>query len=121
MRDKIELTRQLVAKLPEDEWTFEQARTAWWYNIRDGGGMRLTFEGYRTFVKDLELTHYEFEIPATAKFTYGTILALDHRLQTPYYIVQEKHRFTKLVFFGSKEAVLVNLYGDLEKFLANYN
>ena len=26
----------------------------------------------------------------------------------------------KLVFFGSKEAMLANLYGDIDKFLDNY-
>ena len=120
MRDKIKLTQQLVAQLPPGGWTEEQAQKTWWYNFRDGGGMRLTLEGYFAFVRELEIEYYEFEIPPKTKITYGTILALDKRLQTPYYIARDKGRFTKLVFFGSKEAVLVNLYGDLEKFLANY-
>lgn len=121
MRDKIELTRQLVEKLPPGSWTFDQARITWWYNFRYGGGMRLTKQGYDAFVNELKIEHYEFDIPKTTKFTYGTILALDHRLQTPYYIARDNQRFNKLIFFGSREAVLVNLYGDLEKFLNNYN
>lgn len=121
MRDKAELTRQLVEKLPPGSWTYDQARITWWYNFRDNGGMRLTKQGYDAFVDELDLERYEFEIPKNTKFTYGTILALDHRLQTPYYIMRDNHRFTRLVFFGSREAVLVNLYGDLEKFLNNYN
>lgn len=83
--------------------------------------MRLTQQGYAVFVKDLELEYYEFSIPPAAQFTYGTILALDQRLQTPYYLVKDRGRFVKIVFFGSREAVLVNLYGDIAKFMDNYN
>ena len=121
MRDKVELTRQLVEKLPPASWTVNQARITWWYNFRDSGGMRLTKSGYDAFVNELDIEYYEFSIPSTAKFTYSTILALDRRLQTPYYLVRDKNKFVKIVFFGSKEAVLVNLYGDIEKFLNNYN
>jgi hypothetical protein len=39
----------------------------------------------------------------------------------PYYIVATKGVPKAVVFFDSKEAVLANLYGDLEKFLDNYN
>ena len=121
MRDKVELTRQLVEKLPPASWTVDQARITWWHNFRDSGGMRLTKSGYDAFVDELDIEYYEFSIPSTAKFTYSTILALDRRLQTPYYLVRDKDKFVKIVFFGSKEAVLVNLYGDIEKFLNNYN
>lgn len=121
MRDKIELTRQLVAKLPENSWTVDQARITWWYNFRDSGGMRLTKQGYDAFVDELDIEYYEFAIPPNSKFNQRTILELDRRLQMPYYIRVEKHRVAKLIFFSSREAVLVNLYGDLEKFLNNYN
>ena len=121
MRDKIELTRQLVEKLPPGSWTADQARITWWYNFRDGGGMRLTKHGYDAFVHELDIEYYEFSIPEKTKFNQKTILALDRRLQMPYYLQREKHRISKLVFFGSREAVLVNLYGDLEKFLENYS
>lgn len=83
--------------------------------------MRLTKQGYDALVNELELEYYKFTIPPTAKFTYGTILALDRQLQTPYYLGRDRGKFVKIVFFGSKEAVLVNLYGDVEKFLNNYN
>jgi hypothetical protein len=49
------------------------------------------------------------------------VLALDRKLQMPYYIVGKKKIPVDLVMFGSKEAMLVNLYGDLDKFLRNYN
>ena len=51
-----------------------------------------------------------------------TLLALDRKLQHPYYI---DYKFSsnniKLVLFDSKEAMLANLYGNLTKFLDNYS
>jgi hypothetical protein len=120
VRDKLQLTRQLVDQLPDHGWTFEQARVSWWVNIRNTGGMRLTDQGYRVLVQDLGLEYYEFDIPDKTKFTQRTVLALDRKLQMPYYIKSQKQKVVKLTFFGSQEAVLANLYGDLEKFLDNY-
>jgi hypothetical protein len=38
----------------------------------------------------------------------------------PYYIHAVKGVPKKIIFFGSQEAVLVQLYGNLNKFLENY-
>jgi hypothetical protein len=38
-----------------------------------------------------------------------------------YYILGNKKIPVDLVMFGSKEAMLINLYGDLDKFLSNYS
>ena len=121
MRDKLELTRQLVNQLPEsDAITIEEARKVWWFNIRRNGGMRLTSQGYHAFRVLLNLTHYDFEISDPLGFDQRMILALDRKLKTPYYILSVKGIPKKLIFFGSKEAVMVNLYGNLKKFLDNY-
>jgi hypothetical protein len=120
VRDKIEITRHLINKLPPGSWTLEEARLAWWYNFRDNGGMRLTRKGYEVFVKDLDIEFYEFTIPENTKFNQRLVLSLDRKLQMPYYIQRDRHRVNKLIFFSSREAVLANLYGDLEKFLNNY-
>jgi hypothetical protein len=121
VRDKVELTRQLVAQLPPGSWTVDQARITWWYNFRETGGMRLTKQGYDAFVSELDIECYDFAIPVKSKFNQRTVLELDRRLQMPYYIKRDRHRISNLIFFSSREAVLVNLYGDLEKFLDNYN
>ena len=121
MRDKLELTRRLVSQLPSGSWTVDLARIAWWYNIRETGGMRLTQQGYAVFVKDLELESYNFTVPAGTKFSAQTVLALDRKLQMPYYIHCDRQQVTHMTFFSSSEAVLVNLYGDIAKFLDNYN
>jgi hypothetical protein len=120
VRDKDQLTHTLISQLPPDSWTFDDARKNWWYNIRKGGGLRLTAVGYYVLVRDLEIEHYAYTIPDSSKITQRTILALDRNLQSPYYIHIEKHKIQKLIFFGSKEAMLANLYGDLEKFLKSY-
>lgn len=82
--------------------------------------MRLTGLGYKTLVKDLELEHYEFSITDPMLFTQQIILKLDRKLQTPYYIHAVKGVPKMIVFFGSREAVMVNLYGNLGQFLDNY-
>ncbi len=82
--------------------------------------MRLTGLGYVTFVKDLELEHYEFTINDPMMFTQQTILKMDRKMQMPYYIHAVKGIPKKIVFFGSREAVMINLYGNLQQFLDNY-
>ena len=121
MRDKLALTRELVAQLPEDDRIgVNDARRSWWFNFRANGGMRLTGQGYHAFRILLDLAYYEFEIRDPMMFNQRMILSMDRKLQTPYYISAVKGIPKKVVFFGSKEAVMTNLYGDLKKFLDNY-
>jgi hypothetical protein len=121
VRDKVSLTQQLVSQLPDPEMiTVDEARRAWWMNLRRNGGMRLTAQGYHAFRVLLNLAHYDFEISDPHEFNQQMILALDRKLKTPYYISAVKGIPKKLIFFGSKEAVMANLYGDLKKFLDNY-
>lgn len=82
--------------------------------------MRLTGIGYVAFVKDLDLEHYEYSIDDPMVFNQHTILSLDKKMQMPYYIHAVKGIPKKIVFFGSREAVMVNLYGNLKQFLDNY-
>jgi len=120
VRDKKKLTAELVEHLPEAfKISVEQAIPLWWHNLRAGGGMRLTREGYETFTKLLNLEHYEYPVQP---FTINSrmIIALDRKLQQPWYIIFHKQMPKTLVFFGSKEAMMANLYGDLNKFLDNY-
>lgn len=121
MRDKKKLTEELIALLPnEQQISAESALPAWWFNIRRNGGMRLTGLGYQVFVDDLALEHYSYPIDNPLLFNQTTILKLDRKMQMPYYIHAVKGIPKKIVFFGSKEAVMVNLYGNLQQFLDNY-
>jgi hypothetical protein len=122
VRNKQKLTEELVKQLDLDLGvTVKRAMHSWWFNIRKNGGMRLTSPGYQIFCEDLDLTRYEFAIADPHDFNQHTILDLDKKMQMPYYIHAVKGIPKKIVFFGSREAVMVNLYGDLKKFLDNYN
>lgn len=94
--------------------------TAWWFNLRKNGGMRLTGLGYVALSGDLDLEHYEYTISDPMQFNQQIILKLDRKLQTPYYIHAVKGVPKKIVFFGSREAVMVNLFRNLQQFLDNY-
>ena len=121
MRDKRKLTQQLIDLLNEDQRiSVESAMPAWWFNLRKNGGMRLTATGYYTFVEELELEHYSYPIDNPMLSNHETILNLDRKMQMPYYIHAAKGVPKKIVFFGSREAVMVNLYGNLQQFLDNY-
>jgi hypothetical protein len=121
VRDKKKLTEELIALLPDEQQiSVELAIPTWWFNIRRNGGMRLTSIGYHTFVDDLELEHYSYTIDNPLVFTQHTILKLDRKMQMPYYISAVKGIPKKIIFFGSKEAVMINLYGNLQQFLDNY-
>lgn len=121
VRDKRKLTQELVALLPEHQRIgLDTAMRAWWFNLRKNGGMRLTSIGYTTFVKELDLEHYEYPIDNPMLFNQQTILDLDRKMQMPYYIHATKGVPKRIVFFSSREAVMVNIYGNLQQFLENY-
>jgi hypothetical protein len=121
VRDKKRLTQELINLLPGDQRpTVDSVLPIWWYNLRKNGGMRLTSTGFDTFVKKLELEHYSYPIDNPMLFNHETILDLDRKMQMPYYIHATKGVPKQIVFFGSREAVMVNLYGNLQQFLDNY-
>jgi len=121
VRNKQRLTEELIKQLdPGSGITVKQAMRTWWFNIRKNGGMRLTGPGYTLFTEQLDLARYEWPIQDPLAFNQHMILALDKKIQMPYYISATKGIPKKIIFFGSQEAVMVNLYGDLQNFLDNY-
>ena len=121
VRDKKKLTEDLIKLLSEeDSVSISFAMAAWWFNIRRNGGMRLTAMGYQAFVEQLDLENYSYSIDNPMLFNQQTILKLDRKMQMPYYIHAVKGIPKRIIFFGSKEAVMVNLYGNLQQFLDNY-
>ena len=120
MRDKKKLTETLVAQLnPEFDITVEHAYNTWWHNLRNSGGMRLTAHGLNAFTNLLKLEHYDYRIDPF-DLNSKIIIAMDRRLQQPYYIATKKMIPIQIIFFGSKEAMMANLYGDIRKFIDNY-
>ena len=121
VRDKHALTRRLIELLPEvDRVSLDAALPSWWCNLRRNGGMRLTGVGYQILADELELEHYAYAIDNPLLFDKHVILKLDRKMQMPYYIHAVKGIPKRIIFFGSKEAVMVNLYGNLKQFLDNY-
>jgi hypothetical protein len=121
VRDKRKLTEELIALLPEeDRVNLKFAMSVWWFNLRRNGGMRLTSTGYSVLSEELELEHYSCSINDPHIFDKHLILKLDRKMQMPYYIHAVKGIPKRIVFFGSQEAVMVNLYGNLAQFLDNY-
>ena len=120
MHDKRQLTEILVEQLDVDLGiTVKHAMHTWWFNLRKTGGMRLTSAGYKIFCESLDLACYRFNITDPLGFNQHMILSMDRKLQMPYYIHAVKGIPKQVIFFGSKEAVMVNLYGDLKKYLDN--
>ena len=114
MLNKLLLTAELVHHYP-DAPTVDQAMNSWWQNRRLDGGLRLTDVGYFVFENNLELNSYTFELPERF-FTPRNLLALDRRMTSPYYIVNNR-KYNRLVMFGSREAMMATLHGDLQRFI----
>jgi hypothetical protein len=120
---KLEIIQRLMPQVPlEYQQSVESAMKTWWVNIRRGGGMRLTDTGYEMMHDVLKLESWELDLADHDQhiFTKRLILDLDRKLQWPYYIeVSIKKKRRRIVFFGSKEAMMATMYGDLEKWLAS--
>lgn len=113
MLNKQSYTRELIKQLPEAP-DLDQAMRTWWANIRESGGLRLTEIGLDAF-ELLELERWSFDVKAHTFTKPNVLLALDKRLTCPYYI--QLGRYPKLIMFGSREAMTLALYGDIEKFI----
>lgn len=124
---KLEIVQRLLADIPDPfRETAEQAMITWWANIRSEGGLRLTHHGYCIMHEILKLESWELDLTDgppgghRARVDKKTILALDRKLKWPYYLefdARKKRR--RIIFFGSREAMMATMYGDLEKWLAS--
>ena len=119
MPSKQYLTQQILNQLPEDDRpTLDQALHAWWMNFREGGGLRLTNDGYMMF-GTCDLETYSFAVPTNLVAIARHLLILDKKLDCPYYIKIGKN--PQIVLFGSRQAMMLAMYGDLEKWMTFLN
>ncbi len=116
MLNKLSLTRELITRYP-DAPSLDEAMRSWWQNIQDDGGLRLTYEGFYVFENLLELSSYSFDLPEKL-LTPKNLLAMDRRMTCPYYMVNNR-KLNKLVMFGSKEAMMAVLHGDMQRFITS--
>jgi hypothetical protein len=104
----------------EYQQSTDSAMKTWWVNIRRGGGMRLTDLGYEMLHDVLRIESWVLDLADRERviFTKRLVLDLDRKLEWPYYIdVNVKRKRRRIVFFGSREAMMANMYGDLERWL----
>ena len=119
MITKEEITQKILQGLPEDDRpTYDEACKAWWMNFRDGGGFRLTNAGY-TAIGTCDLETYAFQAPSDLVAKPKHLLTLDKKLDCPYYIKIGKN--PQIILFGSQQAVMLAMYGDLEKWMTFLN
>lgn len=115
MLSKETITQKILEGLPEDDRpTYDDACQSWWMNFREGGGMRLTHAGYMA-ISTFDIETYAFEVPPGLPAMPRQLLTLDRKLDCPYFIKLGKK--PQLVVFGSQQATMLALYGDLEKWL----
>jgi hypothetical protein len=113
--NKVDYTRELLKLLPEqDQIGLDTAIKEWWQDIRPTGGLRLSQTGFDIFTQ-LKIDKYVFDVPPSLPARPGQLITLTHKLTCPYHVSYGKA--PRLTLFGSKEATMFALYGDLEKWL----
>lgn len=123
---KLDIVQRLMADIPEElREPHDRAMITWWANIRPSGGLRLTQHGYRIMHEILQLESWEMVLSdndqlSRNRITKKIVLELDRKLEWPYYLdynVRKKRR--RIVFFGSREAMMASLYNNLESWLVS--
>ena len=120
---KLSITLGLLEKLPEDRHEpWDQALVTWWANIRPEGGLRLTRHGYEILHDVLQYESWSLDLvnPTNITISKRVVLDLDRKLEWPYYLdFNPRKKTRRIVFFGSREAMMATMYGDLARWLAS--
>jgi len=118
--DRQRITRA-VLKLLKPEYTsteFETALYKWWKNPRSTGGLRLTEDGHKFFVK-ADIEYHEFD--GGDAFYEGYMkfeLMLDKRMPCPYYLIyQNKRKYIRV--YDNRISTMISLYGDFNDYINN--
>jgi hypothetical protein len=118
MSNKRIFTQQFLLLLSETDCiTLDQAMVSWWQDLRFNGGLRLSFEGFQ-LLKQLKVEYFNFDVLPGTHARAQVLIVLNKSLECPYFL--QAGKYPKIVFFGSQEAVWINLYGNIERFLENY-
>jgi len=110
-----EIEQQILEQTPVSA---ELNQASWWANTRDSGGLRLSGAGYEIFSRLEGYQGHEFNLEVSL-MNGRNLLALDRYLTCPYHIGRRLGRHHILTLFGSKEAMMATLYGDVERFIAS--
>ena len=115
---RLEYTQKFLSLLPLDTGpSIGEALVTWWQDTRSTGGLRLSWTGFAVLVNDLDIEFWQFDF-AKQGIPPWIYLRLDHYLTAPYYMVDNK-KMTSLMVFSSRDAMMINLYGTVEKWIAS--
>lgn len=96
------------------EITVKEYLPVWWQNTRakNEGGLRLTDEGIRVVMEDLQLATYDVPYPKNFEITTQVIIFLDQFINCPYYMGRNGITVT-----DEKKAIELHLFsGDIRKY-----
>jgi len=116
-KNKREIVQHVLSLLPESQRLTEAVAFKTWYqNIRESGGLRLSFVGYRTF-QATGIQNWPVELKDVKQYvTPPMLLELDRKMKYPYFIDYKNKR---MIMFSSRDAMMATLYGDLAAWLKN--
>jgi hypothetical protein len=116
--ERDQYTQQAWEKLPpaiQETISLETAQLQWWHDARADGGWRLSWTGLVDFTDVLHTESWDFDF-ATKEIQPWMLLKLKKYLTVPYYITDNR-KHTQLTVLDSKQAVMINLYGQVEKWI----
>jgi hypothetical protein len=92
-----------------DEANSKLFQRKWFVNNRtkEGGGLRLTDDGYEFLVKELELAEYEISFNDSIDLSPQTIIFLDRYIDCPYYLTSKS-----ITVFSQKKSFELMLFSD---------
>jgi len=81
----------------------------WWQSKRtkEGGGLRLSLEGYEFIVSELNLKEYEIPFNEKIELSPQTIIFFDQFLDSPYFLTNQS-----LTVFNEKKAFELYMFSD---------
>jgi hypothetical protein len=110
------LAQLIDSKVPPESQGKIDSSEWWWVPVEDN--WRLTWLGYASFV-DLGVESWSFDFSSSKlQLPPWVYLKLSRNLKVPYYIVDNK-KHNMLVVFDSKSAMLIKLFGDLNKWIVS--
>lgn len=92
-----------------DEANVKLHHRMWWQNTRtkEGGGLRLTEDGYNHLSNVLELKEYEIPFTEQIELSPQTIIFFDRYIDCPYYLTNQS-----ITVFAEKKAFELMLFSD---------
>lgn len=112
MISRHDLVVKVLELLPRADLRPDKAMRIWFWDIRPGGGFRLTLKGLQDF-QQAGLNHWQQDFD-TKTVSKRLLIDMSKKISWPYYIDTKNQ---KLVFFNSRDAVTAQIYGDVELWL----